>query len=77
MNEEKLKEVLCDTFGLDEEEISQNMSNDSIASWDSLNHLRLVSALEQEFDIRLTMEEINSMTNYEKIVEYVGKHLQG
>jgi len=77
MNEEKLKEVLCDTFGLDEEEISQNMSNDSIASWDSLNHLRLVSALEQEFDIRLTMEEINSMTNYGKIVEYVGKHLQG
>lgn len=77
MNEEKLKEVLCDTFGLDEEEISQNMSNDSIASWDSLNHLRLVSALEQEFDIRLTMEEISSMTNYGKIVEYVGKHLQG
>ena len=77
MNEEKLKELLCDTFGLDEEDISQDMSNDTVASWDSLNHLRLVSALEQEFDIRLTMEEINSMTSYGKIMEYVGRHLQG
>jgi acyl carrier protein len=40
-----------------------------------LNHLRLVTALESEFDISLTMGEINDMASYPKIFELVTKHL--
>ena len=75
MNEEKLKEVIGDTFDIDEDDISHETSNETIEQWDSLNHLRLVTALEGEFDISLTMDEINTMTSYPKIVELVTKHL--
>ena len=75
MNEEKLKEVMGDTFDIDEDDISHETSNETIEQWDSLNHLRLVTALEGEFDISLTMDEINTMTSYPKIVELVTKHL--
>ncbi|NOY63555.1 MAG: acyl carrier protein [Gammaproteobacteria bacterium] len=72
---EQLNELLADTFDIDEDEISAEMNSDNVESWDSLNHLRLVSALEKEFDISLTMDEINAMLSYEKIVELVSKHL--
>ncbi len=74
MNEDKLKEVIGDTFDIDEDEIGNETSNETIEQWDSLNHLRLVTALEGEFDISLTMDEINNMTSYPKIVELVIKH---
>lgn len=77
MNEEKLKELIADAFDIDEDEISDEMSCDTVGRWDSLNHLRLVTALEGEFDISLTMDDINTMTNYPKIMEMVSKHLKG
>jgi acyl carrier protein len=75
MNEEKLKEVIADTFDIDEDEITDETTSDTIEKWDSLNHLRLVTALEGEFGISLTMDEINTMVSYPKIVELVTKHL--
>ncbi len=74
MNEEKLIEVIADTFDIDEEDVKPGLDNQTLATWDSLNHLRLVTALEQAFSVSLSMEEINSMHSYEKIVEYIGKH---
>ncbi len=74
MNEEKLIEVIADTFDIDEEDVKPGLDNQTLATWDSLNHLRLVTALEQAFGVSLSMEEINSMHSYEKIVEYIGKH---
>jgi len=75
MNEEKLKEVIADTFDIDEDDISGETTNDTVEKWDSLNHLRLVTALEGEFDISLTMDEINTMDSYPRILETVTKHL--
>jgi len=73
MIEPKLKEIIGDTFDLDK--VSDEVTSDTVENWDSLNHLRLVTALESEFGISLTMDEINNMTNYPKIVELVTKHL--
>ena len=67
--------MIADTFDIDEDDISGETTNDTVEKWDSLNHLRLVTALEGEFGISLTMDEINSMTSYPEIVETVTKHL--
>lgn len=77
MNKEKLKEVIGDTLDLDENNIGNETTYDAIEKWDSLNHLRLVTALESEFDITLTMDEINTMDSYSRIVQLVTKHLSG
>jgi acyl carrier protein len=74
MNEEKLKEIIADTFDIDEDEITSELTSESVERWDSLNHLRLVTALEDEFDIKLTMDEVNTMVDYPKIVEYVSRY---
>jgi acyl carrier protein len=41
-------------LGVGETELSDDSSPDTISSWDSLNHLSLVMAIESEFGIELT-----------------------
>jgi acyl carrier protein len=40
------------------DELTQDSSPEKIESWDSLNHLNLVLALEQEFSVKFTPDEI-------------------
>ena len=75
MNEENIKELIGDTFDIDEDDINDETNNETVEKWDSLNHLRLVTALEAEFGVTLTMEEINGMSSYPVIVELITKHL--
>lgn len=74
MNEDRLKEIIADTFDIDEDEVNEETSNETVEQWDSLNHLRLVTAIEGEFGVSLTMDEINGMTDYPKIIELVTRH---
>src|ERR1041384_3104390 len=39
--------------------IGEGFGRDDAPAWDSLNHLRLVTALEEAFGIRLTMKEVS------------------
>lgn len=58
---EALQRVFADLFGLDEQEVTEDLTPESIELWDSLNHLRLVTALEEAFSVRLSMAEIEEM----------------
>jgi len=42
--------------------------------WDSIGHMRLVAALEDEFDCMLEMEDILDMSSYGKAVEIMAKY---
>ena len=63
-SEAKLKQVLADVFGVDVSAINDEASVDTIAKWDSLNHLNLVLALEEQFKVSLTEDQIIEMLNY-------------
>jgi acyl carrier protein len=62
--EGKLKQVLADVFGVDASTIDENASVDTIEKWDSLNHLNLVLALEEQFKVSLSEDQIVEMMNY-------------
>ena len=63
-NEGYLKKVIGDVFGLSVDEIDDATSVDTVETWDSLKHMQLVLALEAEFDIALTEEQIVQMLSY-------------
>jgi acyl carrier protein len=42
--------------------------------WDSVAHMALVAALEQEFDCMLEMDEIIDMSSYTKVLEIMQKY---
>ena len=49
--EERIKKVFSNVFNLDIETINNESSPDNIESWDSLKHMNLILALEEEFEI--------------------------
>ncbi len=54
-------------------EIESNNLNDKLNEWDSLKQLTIVFALEEEFDIKLSNNEIEQCTNYNDICNIVIK----
>lgn len=65
-NEERVREVMANV--LETPFIDKNSSQDNIESWDSLKHLDIIVALEDEFDISIPVEEIGTMTSFKLII---------
>jgi acyl carrier protein len=72
--EAKLKQVLADVFGVDPSVINDEASVDTVEKWDSLNHLNLVIALEEQFKVSLTEEQIVEMMNYPLVKAVLQEH---
>ncbi len=64
-------DVVTDIFELDESEVADQLTPDMVDMWDSLSQLRLVTSLEQEFDIKFSMEEIESIDTIGRLKELV------
>lgn len=73
--EERIRNIIIELFELKESEMSEDLKATDVSLWDSLNHLSLVTNLEDTFGIKLTMKEIQSMDSYSKIIETVKRHL--
>ncbi len=66
--ENKVKGIMSTVFEVAIEEINENSSSATIANWDSLKHILLVSSLEEEYEIRFTDEQIGDMLNFKLII---------
>ena len=64
--EEKILEVLKETFELDN--VDKTISQQNCEAWDSMGQLNLVADLEDAFDISLEPEEIGEMKCFDDIV---------
>lgn len=54
--------------------IDDDTSVDTVEAWDSLRHLNLVLAIEQEFDISFTEEQTIEILNYPLIKMILEEH---
>jgi acyl carrier protein len=61
---------MSNVFEIEPEYISESSSSDNIESWDSLRHLNLILALEEEFEITIPDEEVGNLVNL-KLIEMV------
>ena len=72
-NLEKLAKVFADTFGISEAE-TKGLQYQGIEAWDSVGHMTLVAAIEDDFDIQLDTDDIIDMSSFEKAQEILGKY---
>ena len=63
--------MVADLFQLPPETVGPGTSPDTVETWDSLQHLNLVLALEQEFQLQFTPEEIEQLLSVELIAALV------
>ena len=69
--EDRIKNVMSAVFEIPIQEINDQSSSDKIVSWDSLKHMNLVIALEEEFEMEFSESEIPEITNYRAIKEVI------
>ncbi len=62
-------------FDVDEKLITDHLKQNELQQWDSLKHISLISAFEDEFDITIEPEEISAMTDFKSIVNIINSKL--
>ena len=70
---ERLNSVFRDFFDDDDIELDEDTTADDIDDWDSLSHITLMSAVEEEFGLRFTMGEVSGMKNVGEMAEIIKK----
>ncbi|MCU1328854.1 MAG: acyl carrier protein [Bryobacterales bacterium] len=60
---ERMTAVFCEVFDDDSIEIYPEMIAANVESWDSITHINLIVALEQEFKLRFNTADVASMKN--------------
>lgn len=60
--------TVSEVMGVAEGDIDDGSSPDTIDAWDSLNHMKLILALEEEFDVQFADEQIVEMLSVGLIV---------
>ncbi len=71
---EKIRQLMVDIFQIPESEILITTTQDDLISWDSVGHLNLMLAIEQEFGVTLEVEDLRALTSVNVIVEYLEKN---
>jgi len=73
MMKDRIIKIVSQVMGVPIEKINGDSSPDTIEEWDSLKHMNLVLALEEEFGIQFTDEQIVEMLSVELIVEVMNE----
>jgi len=71
----RIREVMAGVLDVAPEAIGDGFARADSSRWDSLNHLRLVTALEAAFGIRFTMREVPELARFEAIRQAVAGRL--
>ncbi|MCI5698079.1 MAG: acyl carrier protein [Clostridiales bacterium] len=75
MTLDKIKNKMVETLSVDEEKINLEAKLADDLGIDSLDAVELAMALEEEFDIKLSDDELQKLVTVKDIQDIVEKHL--
>lgn len=67
--QERLKSVFVESLGLDGDADVENLKYRDIEEWDSVGHMALVSAIEDEFDVQFDTDQVIDMSSFKVAVD--------
>lgn len=65
---ERVRRIAADVLEVKPERITESSTSENIETWDSVHHLNLILALEQEFALQFEPEEIDEMTGIRSVL---------
>ena len=69
--QERIKIIMAQLFNVEVNSITPKSSPENIERWDSLKHMQLVLAVEDEFGVTFPDDDIPNLISLEKIEESV------
>ena len=73
-NLEKYNNIFVEVFGADVAQLGDNYSKETVAEWDSVHQLNIISLIEETFDLMLDPEDIMACTSYNAGKEILAKN---
>ena len=74
--EQKVRKIVSEQLGSDEDQIKNESSFIDDLGADSLDTVELVMALEEEFDTEIPDEEAEKITTVQQAIDYINKNLK-
>lgn len=75
MVSERLKRVILGELELEEFDLDGSMAPADVPGWDSLSHIRVIDAIEAEFDLRFRSLEILRFRNVADLQSLIDQKL--
>lgn len=72
--EERVKKIVIEQLGVNENEVTTDASFVDDLGADSLDTVELVMALEEEFDCEISDDEAEKITTVKQAVDYISAH---
>ena len=73
---DKVKGIIVEQLGVDEEEVTPDASFVDDLGADSLDTVELVMALEEEFETEIPDDDAEKITTVQQAIDYIGSHLK-
>lgn len=71
--EQRAMELVCRVLGTDRSSLNASMPRDAIAQWDSLKHIQVILALEDEFSVEFTDVEIANSRSVDELADLIAR----
>ena len=68
---EDLQNIFVDVFDSEDLRINLETNASDIEGWDSLAHINLIAAIQEEYDIRFSMDDVTSMKSVNDMIEVI------
>lgn len=73
MLREQLRAIIARELDLPEGSVAADASAEKLEAWDSLGHMKLIMAVEQELGVRFATAEIPGLSSVEKLAAALGE----
>ena len=73
---DRLTEIFQDVFDNDEVVATAELTAQDVDEWDSLSHIRVIVAIENDFQIRFSASEVSNLKNVGEIVSLIESKIQ-
>jgi acyl carrier protein len=70
---DQLRAIVARVFDIPQEKVTDQLERGKLEVWDSLNHLLLISEIEDELGVEFTTEEVLKINTYKDIREIISK----
>ncbi len=72
--QERFRESVAAVLGISADDVKDDVSPENTDSWDSLNQINLIGALEQEFGVTLPIDSLEAVSSVAALKDLLAQH---
>ena len=69
----QIEEIFSEVFNVDKSNINESLNIRGIKTWDSMNHMTLIEALESNYNVMLTGDQIAEIITVKDVIDALRK----